>query len=160
MTDRMEAGSLRAILLCASLCTSGIRVTRGGNRKIEHRRTRTLRYTSAEHSLSDARPFPVATKVNVCSPASNRLVTSFGTTPSRGWWGLALDSTGRFAPFVPGTQVHERNSPPTPSEQPRWKRSETLERRAGSGRYAGRGDGEGFSPKNHRDSILHFSSKT
>ena len=80
MTGRTEAEALRAKLFSNASVYGGDRKPLGGRRRIELRSTSPFRSTSAKYMLSNSRPFPVATKDDMCPLISNRPVAVFGTT--------------------------------------------------------------------------------
>ena len=99
-----------------------------GKRQMELGSTSPLRSASAKYLLSDSRPFPVATKVDMCPPMSNRPVKALGPTLF-----VRLERVGAglygpfFGAFLTANQKIEGNSPPASSNHPRWRKSEARE---------------------------------
>ena len=82
MPDRMKAGALRASVVSHASAYGGIR-RRDEKRETELGRTSVLRFTAANHLLSDLWPFPVATQVDVSPPEIDRPFAGLGKNFAR-----------------------------------------------------------------------------
>ena len=160
ITDRMEAGALRASLVLRASVYGGDPGTRGRKQK---NRTTAYKYATYNFSWTFVVGF---TTVPGCD--KNRRVFPSVQPPRRVFrnnavWRLVEGSRWviqvRPAPFVTGARGFERNSPPTPSEQPRRKRERNAGTQGASGRYTGCGLGKGCLRK-IANGILRFFSKT
>ena len=146
ITGRMEAETLHARLISNASVNRGRRKPLGGRRRIELRSTGPFRSTLGKYLLSDSRPFPVATKDDMCPPNSNHPVAALATTL---FVRLVWVGAGLYGPFRPVShgQAENRRELATRIEQPsplEEKRSARILNRNGR---AGRGMGMGFSKR-------------
>ena len=137
----------------------GHRKLLGGRRRIELRSTSPFRSASAKYMLSDSRPFPVATKDDMCPPILNRPVAAFGTTlfvrqerVGAGLYGPFSARFSRASRKSKETRRPHRASIPIGGRakraNPEWER------------VRGAQDGKGFHPRGRRNGALRHFAKT